>query len=67
MDEGFIKWLSNRKPFGFIQQSDGNDIFFLFYEVDGPDVDSLSVGDKVTFEFKDGPKGPEAINIKKNS
>ena len=65
VEKGTIKWLSNRKPFGFIERSNGTDIFFLFSEVIIPDTETILEGDQVTLNLKDSPKGLEAINIKK--
>lgn len=64
-EKGTIKWLSNRKPFGFIEQSNGTDIFFLLSEVVDSGTGKLLNGNRVAFDVTDGPKGLEAINIKK--
>jgi CspA family cold shock protein len=63
MDIGKIKWLSNRKPFGFIQQSNGLDIFFQLKEV--TNSEKLFLGDEITFSVDDSRRGPEAKNISK--
>ena len=65
VEKGTIKWLSDRKPFGFIERSNGTDIFFLLSEVIDSGAGEILKGDRVAFDTKDSPKGPEAVNIRK--
>ncbi len=60
---GTIKTLTER-GFGFISR-DGveKDLFFHSKELVGVTYDELKVGDTVTFEVTDGPKGPAATNV----
>ncbi|MEA3398297.1 MAG: cold shock domain-containing protein [Patescibacteria group bacterium] len=63
--QGTIKKLTD-KNFGFIaQDGDDKDIFFHANELDGVDFMDLREGDAVTFEIKDTPKGPAAVQVKK--
>ncbi len=65
MKEGTIAGLTD-KGFGFIK-FDGaeKDLFFHSNELVDVQFDSLQVGDKVTFEMADGPKGPFASGVRK--
>lgn len=65
MAKGIVKWFSDKKGFGFIEQEDGNDIFVHHSAIDATGFRSLKEGDRVTFDVEQGPKGPAAANVKK--
>ena len=65
MAEGTVKWFSDRKGFGFIEQEDGDDIFIHFSSIDMPGFKTLTDGEKVTFDVEDSDRGPVAKNVKK--
>jgi CspA family cold shock protein len=67
MVEGRIKWFSDSKGYGFIEQEDGPDVFVHFSAIQTEGFKSLNEGDKVQFEITDGPKGPQAVNVVKSS
>ncbi len=61
--EGTIKTLTE-KGFGFITvEGEEKDLFFHKNEVKGVAYEELKVGDKVSFETADSPKGPNAVNV----
>ena len=61
--KGTIKTLTDR-GFGFItREGEAKDLFFHSKELNGVTFDELKVGDTVTFEVVDGPKGPAASNV----
>ena len=61
--KGTIKTLTDR-GFGFIaREGETKDLFFHSKELKGVTFDELKVGDVVTFEVTDGPKGPSATNV----
>jgi CspA family cold shock protein len=63
--KGTIKTLTDR-GFGFIaQEGVAKDLFFHSKDLNGVMFDSLKVGDVVTFEVVEGPKGPAASNVQK--
>ncbi|HRY62847.1 MAG TPA: cold shock domain-containing protein [Candidatus Paceibacterota bacterium] len=60
---GKIKTLLD-KGFGFIaREGEAKDLFFHSKELNGVAFDDLRVGDTLSFEVVDGPKGPSAVNV----
>ena len=62
--EGTVKWFSNEKGYGFISQSDGEDVFVHFSAIQTDGYKSLQEGQAVEFDVTDGPKGKQAANVK---
>ncbi len=56
MANGIVKWFSDKKGFGFIEQEDGSDVFVHHSAIKSSGFRSLSEGDKVTFDVEQGPK-----------
>jgi len=66
MANGKVKWFSDQKGYGFITPDDGSkDCFVHHKEIQGEGFKSLAEGQAVTFEIGEGPKGPQATNVKK--
>jgi cold shock protein len=63
--QGIVKWFSNQKGYGFIEQANGEDIFVHHSEISGTGFKTLSEGDEVIFEVGSGQKGPAAQNVRK--
>ena len=54
------------KGFGFIKvEGMAKDLFFHSNELVDVRFDDLRAGDTVTFEVGEGPKGPNAVNVKR--
>jgi CspA family cold shock protein len=63
MPEGTIKRLTE-KGFGFISTGKEKDLFFHSSKVEGVRFDELHEGQRVTYNEGQGPKGPQAENVK---
>ena len=62
--EGTIKNI-NEKGFGFISvEGEEKDLFFHKNELKDVAIEDLKIGDKVSFDKADSPKGPNATNVK---
>ncbi len=64
MTQGTVKWFNDSKGFGFIQREDGPDVFVHHSAISGSGFRSLKEGDAVEFEVSQGPKGPQAANVR---
>ncbi len=65
MAEGTVKWFSEQKGYGFIEQEDGPDVFVHHSDINMEGFKNLAEGDRVSFEVGEGPKGPAAKNVTK--
>lgn len=64
MAEGKVKWFNEQKGFGFIQNDAGGDVFVHHSAIQAAGFRTLTEGQRVSFEIKQGPKGPAAENVK---
>ncbi|CAN5629096.1 cold-shock protein CspD [soil metagenome] len=64
MAEGTVKWFNNDKGYGFISQTDGEDVFVHFSAIQSEGYKSLEEGQSVQFEVTQGPKGKQASNVR---
>ncbi len=65
MANGIVKWFSDKKGFGFIEQEDGGDVFVHHSAINSSGFRTLSEGDRVTFDVEEGDRGPSAKNVTK--
>ena len=65
MGEGVVKWFSDKKGFGFIEQDDGQDVFVHYSSISMPGFKTLAEGDRVSFDVEEGERGPKAKNVVK--
>jgi CspA family cold shock protein len=62
---GTVKWFNAEKGFGFIAQEDGgDDVFVHFSAIQMQGYKSLEENQKVEFDVTQGPKGPQAENVR---
>jgi CspA family cold shock protein len=65
MPEGKVKWFNDKKGYGFIEAADQGDVFVHHTAIVAEGFRSLAEGDRVNFEVERGPKGPQAVKVKK--
>lgn len=65
MATGTVKWFNAEKGFGFIAPDDGSaDVFAHYSAIARSGYRSLDENQKVEFDVTQGPKGPQAENIR---
>ena len=62
-EQGVVKWFNAAKGYGFIQRQSGEDVFVHFSAIQMDGYKSLTEGQTVEFEVKQGPKGFQAENV----
>ena len=60
---GTVKWFNTTKGYGFIQRSEGTDIFVHYSAIRGEGYRSLEEGQKVEFVVTEGQKGLQAQDV----
>lgn len=63
MQRGLVKWFSDAKGYGFIQQENGPDVFVHHSAILMEGHRTLKVGQAVEFELIEAPKGPQAGEV----
>jgi CspA family cold shock protein len=65
MANGTVKWFNSEKGFGFIAQDGGGaDVFVHYSAITTDGYRSLDENQKVEFDLTQGPKGPQAENVR---
>jgi CspA family cold shock protein len=60
---GTVKWFNNTKGYGFISQGSGADVFVHYSAIQEQGFRTLREGERVEFDIKMGPRGPQAENV----
>ena len=64
MANGVVKWFSDKKGFGLIEQEEyQGDILVHFSSIQAEGFKTLSEGDRVTFDVETTDRGPAAANV----
>jgi cold shock protein len=65
MAQGAVKWFNAEKGYGFIaQEGGGPDVFVHYSAIDVQGYKSLEEAQRVELEITQGPKGPQAENVR---
>jgi cold shock protein len=64
MTVGTVKWFNADKGYGFISPESGEDVFVHFSAIQADGYRSLEEGQAVEFDITQGPKGPQAANVR---
>jgi CspA family cold shock protein len=63
MATGRVKWFNDAKGFGFIEYSEGPDVFVHYTAIGGQGFKTLPEGAKVEFDLLETDRGPQAANV----
>ena len=66
-EQGVVKWFNGAKGYGFIQRSTGEEVFVHFSAIQADGYRSLNEGESVEFEVQQGPKGLNAIEVRRSN
>lgn len=65
MAQGTVKWFNAEKGFGFISvDGGGEDVFVHFSAIQASGYRTLEENQRVEFEVTQGPKGPQADQVR---
>ena len=64
MNTGTVKWFNSEKGYGFISVEGAADVFVHYSSIQADGFKTLEEGQKVTFDITEGPRGPQAANVK---
>jgi len=62
-EQGTVKWFNGSKGYGFIERSEGDDVFVHFNAIIGDGYRNLEEGQRVEFTVTQGQKGLQAENV----
>lgn len=65
MANGNVKWFSDAKGCGCISDAEGRELYVHYSAIRAEGFKSLAQGENVEFDVIEGPKGPQASNVRK--
>ena len=64
-ETGVVKWFNDKKGYGFISRSSGEDVFVHHSAIIAEGFRSLAEGDQVEFAIQQDQKGQAAVDVRK--
>ena len=65
MVKGNVKWLNQKRGYGFLCRENGDDVFVHYTAIQKEGFKTLREGESVEFEVRDRSKDhPEAVNVR---
>lgn len=61
--KGMVKWFNDSKGYGFIEQTEGNDVFVHFSAILSEGFRTLQEGEEVEFELGESDFSFQAYNV----
>lgn len=61
---GTVKWFNESRGYGFIEQTEGPDVFARYNEIENEGFKTLTEGQQVEFEITQGEKAQQASSFK---
>ena len=61
--KGMVKWFNDSKGYGFIEQTEGNDLFVHFSAILSEGFRTLQGGEEVEFELGESDFGLQAYHV----
>jgi CspA family cold shock protein len=65
MMQGRVKWFNESKGYGFIERDGLDDVFVHYSAIEGEGFKTLKEGQFVEFDVKEGPKGAQAVQVRR--
>jgi len=61
--KGRVKWFNDAKGFGFIEHTNGHDVFVHYSVIESEGFKTLKDGEEVDYRLEEGSKGLHAISV----
>ena len=65
MSKGVVRRFNNQRGFGFISDSEGNDVFVHYTGISGVGCKSVAVSHEAECNIGHGENGTQAVNVTK--